>query len=354
MPRCGWARRSGTSRRARSSSWSTPTRGSFFFLEVNTRLQVEHPVTELTTGVDLVREQFRLAAGEPLGYGQEDVEHHGHAIEARLYAEDPSAGFLPASGTLAAFAPAAEPAVRWDSGVESGSVVGTRFDPMLAKVIAHAPTRAEAAVPPGPRLERLHLGGVTTNRDFLAATLREPAFLAGDTTTDFIDRVRPPTTLELAEADLDRALVAAALWMQGRDRAGTDVLAGMPSGWRNTRMPPQSIAVEQGGTRHVVEYASPGRDGFVRDLDRRSRDRRAHAGPRLGARRHRAASRGAPGPASGDRGRRPAVRPGDRRALSSSACCRAFPALFPRPRRARSPRRCPGWSSTCAPRPAGR
>ncbi|MHB1717163.1 MAG: ATP-binding protein, partial [Acidimicrobiales bacterium] len=117
----------------------------FFFLEVNTRLQVEHPVTEEVTGKDLVREQLRIAAGEPLGYGQEDVTFSGHAIEARLYAEDPSAGFLPATGTLTAYEPAAVPVVRWDSGVEVGSVVGVRFDPMLAKVVAHAPTRSEAA-----------------------------------------------------------------------------------------------------------------------------------------------------------------------------------------------------------------
>src|SRR5664279_5676249 len=111
----------------------------FFFLEVNTRLQVEHPVTEEVTGIDLVREQLRIAAGEPLGYGQDDVTFTGHAIEARLYAEDPDAGFLPATGTLVAFRPAAEPAVRWDSGVEAGSAVHIDFDPMLAKVVAHGP-----------------------------------------------------------------------------------------------------------------------------------------------------------------------------------------------------------------------
>ncbi|MDQ3146516.1 MAG: ATP-grasp domain-containing protein, partial [Actinomycetota bacterium] len=146
----------------------------FWFLEVNTRLQVEHPVTEEVTGIDLVREQLRVAAGEALGYGQADVTFSGHAVEARLYAEDPASGFLPATGTIAAFAPAPSPAVRWDSGVEAGSVVGVDFDPMLAKVVAHGPTRAEAAGRLALALERLHLGGVTTNRDFLAATLRSP------------------------------------------------------------------------------------------------------------------------------------------------------------------------------------
>ena len=148
--------------------------GEYFFLEVNTRLQVEHPVTEAVTGIDLVREQLRIAAGESLGYDQDEVTFGGHAIEARLYAEDTAAGFLPATGTLSAWDAAAEPAVRWDSGVEAGSVVGLGFDPMLAKVIAHAPTRAEAAARLALALERLHVGGVTTNRGFLVATLRAP------------------------------------------------------------------------------------------------------------------------------------------------------------------------------------
>ena len=264
----------------------------------------------------------------------------------------PSAGFLPASGTLAAFAPADEPAVRWDSGVEAGSVVGTRFDPMLAKVIAHAPTRAEAAARLARALERLHVGGVTTNRDFLAATLREPAFLAGETTTDFIDRVRPPTTLELPEADLDRALVAGALWMQGRDRAVADVLAGLPSGWRNTRMPPQSIAVEQGGTRHVVEYGSDRDGSFATWIDGREIDglTRVHAWAPDGIELRHATRRAWHRVTAAD----------DRlfvQMTKGTVELRVLPrfsARFPRPRRVRSPRRCPAWSSTCAPRPAAR
>ena len=127
-----------------SSCWNPP--GEFWFLEVNTRLQVEHPVTEAVTGLDLVREQLLVAQGLPLSVTQSDLALDGHAIEARLYAEDPAAGFLPATGTLLDWAPATSPACRWDSGVEQGSVVGVEFDPMLAKVIAHAPTRAEAAL----------------------------------------------------------------------------------------------------------------------------------------------------------------------------------------------------------------
>lgn len=232
----------------------------FFFLEVNTRLQVEHPVTEEVTGIDLVREQLRVAAGEPLGRTQEDITFSGHAIEVRLYAEDPAAGFLPSTGTLAAFEPPAEPVVRWDSGVEAGSIVGVEFDPMLAKVVAHAPTRTEAAGRLALALERLHLGGITTNRDFLAATLRHPGFLAGDTTTDFIDRLAPACGLELSDAEVQRVGAAAALWLQGAHRAGAEVLQEIPSGWRNARLPPQQVGFAHGGRTVEVRYASR-RDG---------------------------------------------------------------------------------------------
>jgi propionyl-CoA carboxylase alpha chain len=228
--------------------------GEFFFLEVNTRLQVEHPVTEMVTGLDLVREQLRVAAGLPLPIDQEPVSFGGHAVEARLYAEDVEAGFLPATGRLVVFEPAPTPEVRWDSGVETGSRVGLDFDPMLAKVIAHAPTRAEAAGRLALALERLHLGGVTTNRDFLVATLRSAAFLAGDTTTDFIDRVQPSRAPAVDGEVRRRAAAAAALWLQGRNRAGATVLATLPSGWRVGRLPPQRVVLglRGGGTMEVA------------------------------------------------------------------------------------------------------
>jgi propionyl-CoA carboxylase alpha chain len=226
----------------------------FFFLEVNTRLQVEHPVTEEVTGIDLVREQFRVASGEALEPAAAAASFAGHAIEARLYAEDPAAGFLPATGTVAAFAPAAEPAVRWDSGVEPGSVVGVDFDPMLAKVVAHAPTRTEAVLRLALALERLHLGGVTTNRDFLVATLRTPEFLAGDTTTDFIERVGVAGSREPDPVEQARIAASAALWLQGRNRAEAPVLATMPSGWRNTPMPASSASFVVDGVAVDTTY----------------------------------------------------------------------------------------------------
>ena len=227
----------------------------FYFLEVNTRLQVEHPVTEEVTGIDLVREQLRVAQGERLGYGQDDVHFSGSAIAVRLCAEEPSAGFLPATGTLFAFETPSEPLVRWESGVERGSVVTVSFDPLLAKVIAHAPTRVEAAATLARALERLHLGGVTTNRDFLVATLRSEHFLAGDTTTDFIERFDSPRELLFCEEELVAAASAGALWLQGERRANAAILHQVPSGWRNARLPRQRTSLLFGHQQMDLNYA---------------------------------------------------------------------------------------------------
>jgi propionyl-CoA carboxylase alpha chain len=215
--------------------------GEFWFLEVNTRLQVEHPVTEEVTNIDLVYEQLRIARGEELGYEQEDINWIGHSIEARLYAEDPNNNFLPETGTLIAFEEDLSTEARWDSGVESGSVVGTSFDPMLAKVISYGATRTDAASKLARALEAAHIGGLTTNRDFLVATLKTQEFLNGDTTTDFIDRVKPPKELTLDENELEYAATIAALWMQELNRFNDDVLGHLPSGWTNGRIPKQNI-----------------------------------------------------------------------------------------------------------------
>jgi len=239
--------------------------GDYFFLEVNTRLQVEHPVTEMVTGVDLVRSQLAVAFDAPLEFTQGDVTTSGWAIEARLCAEDPKAGFLPATGTLAAFEPADEPLVRWESGVAAGSRVTVDFDPLLAKVIAHGPTRHEAATTLARALERLHLGGVTTNRDFLAATLRHPGFLSGDTTTDFIERYQPARSLDLGDDELRRSAVAGALWIQGVNRTHAPVLRDVPSGWRNARLPRQRVSLRHDDDVVHVDYRVR-RDGSF-DLD---------------------------------------------------------------------------------------
>ena len=234
--------------------------GEFYFLEVNTRLQVEHPVTEEVTGIDLVQEQLRIAANEELGYDQGDIEFSGSAIEVRLCAEDPANGFLPATGTMLAFEPADEPYVRFESGIERGSVVTVSFDPLLAKVIAFAASRTEAASTLALALERLHLGGVATNRDLLVATLRHEEFLLGNTTTDFIERVQPARSLHLNDEELLWASTAAALWLQALNRDRAHVLARVPSGWRNARLPSQCTSLRF-FDRVVDVYYRARRDG---------------------------------------------------------------------------------------------
>ena len=215
--------------------------GEFWFLEVNTRLQVEHPVTEEVTGKDLVYEQLRIARGEELGYAQEDISWKGSSIEARLYAEDPSKDFLPATGTLIAYENDTNIDARWDTGIEQGSVVGTDFDPMLAKVITKGKTRIDAANKLALALETMHIGGVTTNRDFLVASLRTKDFLDGKTTSDFIEKTNPQRAVILEGSMLENALSAAALWIQGQNRESANILKEIPTGWRNSRLPRQKI-----------------------------------------------------------------------------------------------------------------
>ena len=215
--------------------------GEFWFLEVNTRLQVEHPVTEEVTGIDLVYEQIKIARGDELEFTQEDIQWHGHAIEARLYAEDPGNSFLPEIGTLLAYDTTMASDIRWDSGVEQGYKVGTDFDPMLSKVIAWAPNRIDAANKLARGLEKAHFGGVKTNRDFLISCLRNESFINGKTTTDFIAREKPSTEQELSENQLLESSVAIALWTAMQNRASDPVTSFMPSNWTNGRMPNQRI-----------------------------------------------------------------------------------------------------------------
>ncbi|MFI4976338.1 MAG: biotin carboxylase N-terminal domain-containing protein [Caulobacterales bacterium] len=235
----------------------------FWFLEVNARLQVEHPVTEAIIGKDLVREQIRIAEGERLSISQDDLRISGHAIEARLCAEDPQNGFLPAPGQVVVWRPSTSGRARFDSGVESGSVVSSDFDAMIAKVIVHAPTRREAAGRLARVLETTQVQGLTTNRDFLVATLRTAEFQAGDTTTDFIERVAPAPRRAPQRVELIDACIATALEGQARRRACAKVLRSMPTGWRNTVMPPELIAFTVGDERVDLAYRA-GRDGRFR------------------------------------------------------------------------------------------
>lgn len=215
--------------------------GEFWFLEVNTRLQVEHPVTEEVTGIDLVYEQIKIARGEELEFTQDDISWHGHSIEARLYAEDPGNNFLPEVGTLIAYDTEMAGDIRWDSGVEQGYKVGTDFDPMLSKVIAWAPNRIDAINKLARGLEKAHFGGVKTNRDFLISCLRNESFINGNTTTDFIEREKPNGEQVLSENQIFNASAAIALWIAMGNRVSDEVTDFMPSNWTNGRMPYQRI-----------------------------------------------------------------------------------------------------------------
>jgi propionyl-CoA carboxylase alpha chain len=237
--------------------------GRFFFLEMNTRLQVEHPVTECTTGLDLVRLQLLVADGARLD--PEPPPTQGHSIEVRLYAEDPAASWQPQSGTVRRFAvpgvrsefenPVGH-GIRLDSGIVDGSVVSVFYDPMLAKVISYAPTRDEASLRLAGALAGMSLHGLVTNRDLLGRVLRHEAFLAGDTDTAFFDRHGLAALSEpLADQQtVELSALVAALADAAANRASAAVLGGLPIGWRNVRSQPTSKTLLVGETAIEVRY----------------------------------------------------------------------------------------------------
>ncbi|WP_032369695.1 acetyl/propionyl/methylcrotonyl-CoA carboxylase subunit alpha [Rhodococcoides fascians] len=245
-------------------------KGNFFFLEMNTRLQVEHPVTECTTGLDLVALQIQVAAGERLPAEQPTTR--GHSIEVRLYAEDPAQDWQPQSGAVHRLdIPGAQFEVsdkagyiRVDSGVETGSVVGTQYDPMLAKVISFAPTRDRAATLLAKALQNATIHGLKTNRDLLVNILRHPAFLAGDTDTAFFDThgldvLAQPIAHGRAE---ELSALAAALADAASNVSRARVNRGLPGGWRNLRSQPQRKTYND----ITVEY-SIGRSGLTSSVE---------------------------------------------------------------------------------------
>jgi propionyl-CoA carboxylase alpha chain len=228
-----------------------PATERFWFLEMNTRLQVEHPVTELVHGVDLVELQIAAAEADwTMGWPDPP---RGHAIEVRLYAEDPAADYQPQSGTLTLFDIPLQPGIRVDSGFETGSEVSTHYDAMLAKVIAHAPTREQAARRLAGVLERARIHGVRTNRDQLVAVLRDERFLAGQVSTDLLPLVEP------VETGSGMAPAAAALALAELDRETRVVQQRIPVAWRNVVSQPQVTEFESGVT---VKWWG-GRDGYV-------------------------------------------------------------------------------------------
>jgi acetyl/propionyl-CoA carboxylase alpha subunit len=230
--------------------------GSFYFLEMNTRLQVEHPVTEEVTGLDLVELQLRIAEGEPLPPEAREAALSGHAIEVRLYAEDVAAGSLPVTGPLHRFAIPSGPGLRVDTGFRDGpdmsAVVSPHYDAMLAKVIAHGRTRADAARRLARALQTAEIHGLATNRDLLVAILGEPDFLAGATDTGYLTRH------ELAGAGsvagTTRHALVAALARQAVNRAAAPVLGTLPSGWRNVFSAPQRVSYTVAGQKAGQQY----------------------------------------------------------------------------------------------------
>ena len=227
----------------------------FWFLEVNTRLQVEHPVTEEVTGVDLVRAQINIAKNEYLELKQKDVEFNGHALEVRLYAENPNNDFLPETGKIVCYEPYKNKSIRWDSGVQKGYEVGTNFDPMLSKVISWAPNRTDACLQLAAALEKSCIGGVKTNKDFLVECIRHPEFLAGNTTSDFIEIQSPNRKKVLNDHDKNNLMIAGALWISQTNIKNKNKLQFIKYSWTNGRLPHQNISFQFENEIHQIKYS---------------------------------------------------------------------------------------------------
>ncbi|MEU0540104.1 acetyl/propionyl/methylcrotonyl-CoA carboxylase subunit alpha [Nocardia sp. NPDC005978] len=251
--------------------------GEFFFMEMNTRLQVEHPVTELVTGVDLVECQVRIAAGQKLSVQQSDIRLTGHAVEARVYAEDPGRGFLPTGGTVLDLSEPEGDGVRVDSGLRVGTVVGTDYDPMLSKVIAYAPDRTRALAKLDTALRNTRIMGVRANIDFLRFLIADPDVRAGHLDTGLLDRRAGDFT---PAPVTDEQFIAAAvrLWLRRWPSTPGDLWA-TPTGWRVGAPAPTTFRLVGGDrTEHVHLTGAPGdaqvwlEDGAKRSLTATSTD----------------------------------------------------------------------------------
>ncbi|MAA66289.1 MAG: 3-methylcrotonyl-CoA carboxylase [Alteromonadaceae bacterium] len=226
---------------------------NFYFLEMNTRLQVEHPVTELITGQDLVAWQLRVAEGRPLPLTQDQISLTGHAIEVRLYAEDPADNFMPQTGMLERYALAAVDGVRYDSGVQQGDTVSPFYDPMLAKVIAYGENRADAQRRLLRALEDSQIFGVTTNRHFLSRVVAHPVFTAGDATTAFLEQDFAEDESLQSPAPTPRELALASLLL-----ARTDTVDSGTSHWSNSPATPMPLTLEINDAPYTVTLLQQG------------------------------------------------------------------------------------------------
>ena len=250
-------------------------KNEFFFLEVNTRLQVEHPVTEEITGLDLVQMQIEVAEGRPLSVQQEDIKVNGYAIECRLYAEDAANDFMPATGTILKRATPKIDGLRIETGVESGSVISTHYDPMIAKLITHGKDRSEAQRKMSSALSNLNCLGLTTNQDFLKAILANDDFQAGKYDTHFLQKQFSYTNEQSQEA-VEVAAIAASAFDKVERESKRTLLQDMPSGWRNNFYQPQQETFLNGEEEVLVKYNasqySIGENDFVVNIQEISGD----------------------------------------------------------------------------------
>ncbi len=243
--------------------------GEFYFIEVNTRLQVEHPVTEMITGLDLVRLQIEIAEGRPLPFRQEDLKASGHAIEARLYAEDPDNNFLPATGTIHDWQPpAAIEGLRVDAGIERGMEIKIHYDPLLAKLIAHGADRDEAIRRLNYALRSLSIQGLITNREFLVRLLECEEFRQGRAHSGFIGEHLSELIGGVDAETHAASAIAAALYLQQTWQRADDLMANLPPGYRNNPYRNPSVSFRIGSKEVEVSWRHVADDSFeVKVLD---------------------------------------------------------------------------------------
>lgn len=231
---------------------------SFYFLEVNTRLQVEHPITEEVVGLDLVRLQIEVAQGNPIPFRQEDIKQTGHSIEVRFYAEDPANNFMPVNGKILDWIPSTAEGLRYDTGIESGSEISTYYDPMIAKVIATGKNRLEAINRLRKGLQETVCTGFTTNKNFLIAILNNEDFQQGDFDTHFLDKKFRYEGEKYTQDTLDTLTCALIHFRFLQRQQQRTIASGVPAGWRNNFYQAQKETYAYMGFEFPIEYTSQG------------------------------------------------------------------------------------------------